>query len=781
MNLKTFFLSLLCLSSISMAQDVPLRDNSPTKYKFAPVSAPSKTGEVIVAVVPIIFKETELHDSSEVFKKKLNTFDGKTMEEYFKIYSNNIAWPKLVLLPSENKQDFYVDSQFYGYYCPYKFWENPVGYKGKDEGMKRVSELKARAIKHCKGKTKISKWDALSFNYITTRKSDDKLKELITPMYTQRNANIKDRKELRRLERLRRKEKKSEQQHDEKEVWKYYAPGPAWGDPLWPNSSIQMNDASAGTFAHELGHVLGAPDVYRIGPMNDGIGGSATAISYGPTANAFSRFYHHGYVQAKNYPLVNSSGTYTLHPRHINPKGNEQLGMVIPSNHPHYFYHVEYVYDGGSELRCGGENPEGLLISVINFNLQSYLGSPDYFYTYRPGDPFFRGAGDYSQAIFGEQYGRTEFSMETEPSSRLPNLLDGGISISNIKENKGTLTFDLNLEKNKISGAIYQQSLLPQILLKKPREVQPTRFVLDAEIKFRGEPYKIDYGFCWGTSKMPTVKNAYYVLSHREFYSGHAINLQPKTTYYVRAWARNALGIRYSDEEFTVKTPEIKSTQDSVEPLLLDQFSHNSLLVNEFGNDDYQNLDGFTPTAVLAKLIAYYRPERTEKDISKGAPKDQAFKYGLINWNPSLEQIAWRQEGSRQLFKYCYNKAGEAGMKGNKPQKSLLRDLTKALNLTEKPNLLLCGTANNIQVEETVKEELRMSRPVILLYYDTTEGSTNQMQWALIDGFNPDGEFHVDLPSAAGFTEMKSGSFRYDALPYAGWQHAVITNIHLLK
>jgi bacillopeptidase F (M6 metalloprotease family) len=45
---------------------------------------------------------------------------------------------------------------------------------------------------------------------------------------------------------------------------------------MWPNSKIQIDNSAGGVLAHEIGHCLGAPDVYRLGRYNDGIGGGAT-------------------------------------------------------------------------------------------------------------------------------------------------------------------------------------------------------------------------------------------------------------------------------------------------------------------------------------------------------------------------------------------------------------------------------------------------------------------------------------------------------------------------
>ena len=156
-----------------------------------------------------------------------------------------------------------------------------------------------------------------------------------------------------------------------------------------------------------------------------------------------------------------------------------------------------------------------MLISVVNLGRDNYLGSPDYFYTYRPGDPFFRGLGDPGQCLFGQAHGRTAFGPQTEPSSRLPNLLDGGIRISNIREHQGTLTFDLALERAKISGREYTESMLPQIRLDRVTDIQPASCTMDCTIMFRGEPLKTDYGFCWSTSRNPTIRDPSYNLCHR--------------------------------------------------------------------------------------------------------------------------------------------------------------------------------------------------------------------------------------------------------------------------
>ena len=335
----------------------------------------------------------------------------------------------------------------------------------------------------------------ICYNYITTRYATptDKLTDELLGFYKNRGQDNK----RKRVKKARKSHRDKELAPDEMKPWEYYRPECRWGEPLWPNSKIQIMDSSGGVFAHELGHCLGAPDTYHVGRFNDGIGGSPDLLAYGPTANAFSRFYHHGFIKPENHPTLTKSGSYTLHPRHIKPAGAEALGYLIPSNHPHYFYHLEYIHGENGTVGVG-PGVEGMLISVVNLGRTSYLGSPDYFYTYRPGDPFFRGAGDTGNCLFGAAHRRTEFNMRTEPSSRLPNLLDGGVSLKNIREHQGTLTFDIEIEKRKISGSDYTLSMLPQIRLDGVSDIQPTSFTMARPVSRRTRSFSCcaRWSFC---------------------------------------------------------------------------------------------------------------------------------------------------------------------------------------------------------------------------------------------------------------------------------------------
>jgi hypothetical protein len=159
--------------------------------------------------------------------------------------------------------------------------------------------------------------------------------------------------------------------------------------------------------------------------------------------------------------VIDQPGTYTLHPRTSTRRpGRRSLPDPLAAPALHL---PPRVRPRRERHRGRGPQHEGMLISVVNLGRDNYLGSPAYFYTYRRGRPVLPRAGDPGQCLFGKAHGRTEFGPQTEPSSRLPNLLDGGNRISNIREHQGTLTIDLENERGKISGREYTESMLPQI------------------------------------------------------------------------------------------------------------------------------------------------------------------------------------------------------------------------------------------------------------------------------------------------------------------------------
>lgn len=763
--------------------DVPKASPIPA---FSPAKQPVVTGEFPVGLITITFKDTAIVGYISQVLKSINTINGISQEEYYKIYSNGIAWPKIVSMPDE--EGIYQDPHFYGYYCKYDYWENPLGWKDKEEGEHRTATMNQNALRFANKSYRGQKPRFTCYNYVTTRPEtpSTEVTAALNDFYKNRST---DPDRTRTPKPRKSKAKKNDQRGNAFDPWAYYAPACGWGDPMWPNSKMQINDFSGGAFAHELGHDLGAPDVYHVGRFNDGIGGAASLMAYGPTANAFSRFYHHGYIKEKNHPTIKSSGTYTLYPRHIDPKGDEAVGFLIPSNHPHYMYHVEYIHDENRTVGVG-PNHEGMLISVVNLGRSSFLGSPDYFYVYRPNDPFFRGVGDVNHCLFGKLHHRTEFNMTTEPSSRLPNLLDGGVSFKNIEEHEGTMTFDVELNHHKVTGSAYAESMLPQIRLDEVDDVQATSFAMNCTIKFRGEPLKTAYGFCWSTSKNPTVRDQCFSLAHREWYRGHAINLTPNTRYYVRAYATNGLGVRYSDEEKIVTTLDPRKPTIPIGPLLTDAYSDNAYLFEKYSNESTETSEtfvGYSPTCVLAKLIGYYRPAHFTIAGQKSNSKAAAFSFDQLSWNPSKDDFPMRLDEVDRYFTHLSDEGQQLKLHAPKPEKDFIRNLVKITGVKSKPVMTQLGLDNIKQVDAMIRADLIQSRPVLVMISYDSEEVSNPIRWALLDGISRSGQLHIDFPHNANFLmdgewhKAKSGNCYLEELMLPLYKTYVVTSCYFSK
>ncbi len=761
-------------------QDSPRPASVPV---YAPAKQPVATGEVPVGLIVITFRETAIPNSLSAGLEALNSINGIRLSEYFKIYSNGIVWPKIQLM--HDASSVYQSPQFYGYYCEYDYWANPIGWKNIEEGGKRAAQMKEEALQWASKQFRGSKPRFICYNYVTTRPeeaSKEVTSELIRYYQGNRSGDI-PKKRVRQPRKSQTKNKPS----SAFDPWDYYGPNCRWGDPIWPNSCIQINDFESGTLAHEFGHSLGAPDVYRMGRHYDGIGNNASLLAYGPTANAFSRFYHHAFIKEKNYKTLKSSGTYTLSSRHIDPQGSEVLGYLIPSSHPHYLYHVEYIHGENATVGVGPVH-EGMLISVVNLGLGSILGSPDYFYVYRPNDPFFRGMGDTNDCLFGKLHKRTEFNMATEPSSRLPNLTDGGVSFKNIQENNGKLSFEVVIDHQPISGTAYANSMLPQIRLDAVQDIQSTSFTMDCTIKFRGEPLKTTYGFCWSTRTNPTIKDDTYTLAHRECYRGHAMNLKPRTLYHVRAFASNGVGVRYSDEEKTVQTTDSNIRPVSIGPLFTDSFSENPFLYRHYSREDESmSADsifiGYSPTCVLAKLIGYHRPENFIGTVSGRKGKAVAVNFNDLSWNPEEDDSPKRLVTVQDFFETLYRQSQQLGLHAVKPDKNLGKNLVEITGVKGKPVLSIFSSGNTGEIIEIIRKDLQLSRPVILIFSYTSEGMPSPVRWALVDGINRNGELHVDFPTHTefltpdGVKSVKSGYYTPASLFFRFYKATLVSSL----
>lgn len=106
----------------------------------------------------------------------------------------------------------------------------------------------------------------------------------------------------------------------------------------------------------------------------------------------------------------------------------------------------------------------------------------------------------------------------------------------------------------------------PQVVIAVPENLSRTSVDVKAEIPDDGGASVIRKGFCYATSPSPTVDNTVETIEPHQTLAATLKELQPGTTYYVRAFAKNSAGLSYSEEQ-KFSTPEVIITTLLQEPL----------------------------------------------------------------------------------------------------------------------------------------------------------------------------------------------------------------------
>lgn len=703
---------------------------------------PIYTGEVLVGVILVKFP-----DSRDISLKGAEAnfrFPTMSVEDYFREYSQGVCWIRSEILGAEKfPNNVYTAPEPVGYYCEYDFWTNPLGFKEKDEGQKRIKELRDAARRQTKGfriqpgeSGGKSKPDITLFMYETRRKKTSQLEAIVGEAYGNR-----------------------EHPHDgRKGAWELCKPKIAWRDPLWPSSYPQVLVSSgAATYAHEIGHRLGAPDFYHAPEKNDGMGGDPVwAVSYGPTGPAYCRYIYNAFLSNKNYPTYSKSGTYTLHKRSTNPAGDKPVGCFVPTRHPHYVFCLEYV--SGEKSPLGNPGKQGMLVQVINRTMgDSFLGAPDLCYTYRPNDPWFRSKGS-PMYFLKKANGTGTFNQETNPSSRLPNLLESGVSFEILEETDDTVTIKLDIGGTPLTRAQFADSLLPNVHLLKIDQVMSTSFRAELDVRFRGEPLLEEYGICWSETGTPKrVDGSYTPLYHRDTYSARVLGLKPQTTYTVKAYGKSEKGIRYSENELRVTTSHLKAEMKDVPPLLDDNFSGNFFITSwnsrRVSSDGQGSSVGGTASTSLLKLASYYHVSPvtlTGRYGQKSSDRKDGLDFTRIHRRPSESRPDFRLETFEEVNKLCKRAA-----RGGKMLQTVFTDdfdghFKRLFKLKDspypaKPAIESLNRDNVAEIEEALRTSIRLGKPVLIGQQPAYSGSTEYgLHWVVVDGYKANGTFHMD-------------------------------------
>ncbi len=775
MKLVTIVSAALALAS-SIASGAPKSKNV-TAANFGPErTTPVQKGEFQVDLVVIAFPDCIKPENAEKVKADLSQVDGGSVESYYKEYSQGITWPRLEVYGA-----VYMAPKPLGYYARWDQLANPLGFKGPEEGEKRAAKLRDDALKFVKSKGKIhGKGTYTCYVYCNKLdKAPEIIEKLIRPHYKKPTPDEKARGVPDNIG--------------------HYAPPIPWRDPLWPNSRPQVvYPANGRTLIHELGHCLGSPDYYHASEEHDGVKGEPCLNwDYGPTGLAYCRYIHHAFVPAAAYPKLTESGEVTLSPRstHFAEASDGStpapLGVFVPSTHPNYLFYIEYCHD--EKLPVGHPDAQGLLIHVLNVTMtKSFMGPPDLCYTYRAGDRDHKGRGE------GSAYLRPgdSFDLKSDPAAILPNLLPAGIAITDIREKSdGTCAFKLEVNPPKLTKAELDNSLLPKTEIVELTDPLPTSFRAKLNVRYRGEPLLDEYGFCYGTKSEPTEKKGtLFPLFHRDRTDARLIDLKPDTKYYVRAYARNKDGIRYSKNEKSITLPAVDKKKN-FEATLFAESDH--LLANWYFQKWYHGwnngvINSANPLFAFMALANYYRAMPGEAPAKAKAKKASGPDLAKVHSDPSETRPKFRLAETDKLKDAMVKVLSEAGLsqadfipeekddgkKKKKPaqkpaagnKKDSMGELAPwakkcaaALKMkTPEKFFFACKTEDEInRLAPEIRRWILMSQPVMVVRETPFLENNTEARWpldiAFIDGLGVDEtSFHVVFPGGKD-RGLKSG------------------------
>ena len=386
------------------------------------VPAPT-TGTINNIVIFIRFSdEFEFTDPISGYNSMFNsaTAGFNSMYNYFKEASYNALSTSTTFYPAAvgGIVRSYQDLLPRGYYQPYDYFTNPIGYSGDTELTNREMTLLKNAV------------DAVSpgipGGLNVDADSDGKVDNVCFVVYGSPDG---------------------------------------WGDLLWPhmwelfqtayinskqvrtfNFQLQTSLASSGNgvLCHEMFHSLGAPDLYHY--VDNGIEPVYTwdLMEYNQNPpqhmGAYMKYRYGNWIAS--IPEITSSGTYTLNP--LTSSTNNCYKIKSPNSTAQYFVLEYRRATGAFEGSLWGS---GLLVYRINSAEDgngNQNGPPDEVYIYRlngtttvNGSPWL--------AHFSSGVGRTAINDGTNPSSFLSSGNAGGLSISSIGSAGSTISFQVTL------------------------------------------------------------------------------------------------------------------------------------------------------------------------------------------------------------------------------------------------------------------------------------------------------------------------------------------------
>lgn len=391
-------------------------------------SAPEKNQSERLSNLVIFIQFADENISNEDFSYYQNLYNasaGPSLVHYFKDVTNNQMeintsfFPK----PSGNIVSWYKDTQTRKYFQPYNAATNPIGYKpneesGPDSRNYREHQLLKRAIEGVSSQIPSDfEVDALGDGFVDcvsfiVSGSPDGWSDLLWPhRWSLWSADAKV-------------------EINGKRVWDY-------------TFQLQFEGTQRmrlGTVAHEMFHVLGAPDLYRYENTTMTPVGiwdlMASTPSHPQQMTAYMKYYYGGWIQ--NIPLITQTGTYQLNP--LQSSSQNAYRIPVPNSHKEFFVveyrNNQYTYDTSLP-------GSGLISYRINRNAEgdgNADGPPDELYIMRPNASAFND-GILSQANHSASSGRTAIHSQSTTNPFLSDASAAGIYLHNIGNPGATLSF----------------------------------------------------------------------------------------------------------------------------------------------------------------------------------------------------------------------------------------------------------------------------------------------------------------------------------------------------
>ena len=323
-----------------------------------------------------------------------------------------------------------------------------------------------------------------------------------------------------------------------------------WSDLLWGHRTtlgatalingkqvrdytFQMEpDARPFVISHEMGHLLGAPDLYRYDSCSLDVNFLPVANWDLMATNILGAPMHSGIYMKSRYfgwlgeiPEITDSGTYTLNP--VTSPTNNAYKIKSKNTENEYFV-VEYRRKTGIfEFSVPGS---GLIVYRINTKTSliyrgNVCGPPDEVYVYRPGGTLTVN-GNWRAAHLSAETGRTAINDTTDPAPFLSDGSPGGLSINSVGSAGDTISFTVDL-----SGACTPPG---SFTLDSPAAgaVLP-RTTTSVTLTWSASAYAGSYDLYFGTTADPALYTTVPGTSQK-------VNVTAGTTYYWKVVASNS-------------------------------------------------------------------------------------------------------------------------------------------------------------------------------------------------------------------------------------------------